>query len=76
MDVQPDQLLLEYDFSQRPPPPPRAKTSIAPVVGEVAAGDEVRDPPRDPSGRPTTIHPQYFFPEGAAGACYKDVETT
>jgi hypothetical protein len=26
---------------------PRTKTSNTPLVGEVAAGDEVRDPPRD-----------------------------
>src|ERR1035437_7844564 len=34
-------------LDQRAPSVPRAKTSITVLVGEVAAGDEVRDPPRD-----------------------------
>ena len=46
-DVQPDQLPLLKEFSQRPLSVPRTKTSIAPLVGEVAAGDEVGDPPRE-----------------------------
>ena len=34
-------------LSQTAPSVPRAKTSITPAPGEVAAGDEVRNPPRD-----------------------------
>jgi len=34
-------------FCQMAPPVPRAKTSITPALVDVAAGDEVRDPPRD-----------------------------
>jgi hypothetical protein len=34
-------------FSQMAPSVPRTKTSITPLVGEVAAGDDVRAPPRE-----------------------------
>ena len=47
MEVQPDQPLLREDFSQRAPSLPRTTTSITPLLGEVAAGDEVSIPLRD-----------------------------
>ena len=36
-----------YGVSHRTPSVPRTKTSNTPLAGDVAAGDEVRDPPRD-----------------------------
>ena len=72
MDVQPDQLPLEYEFSQRAASAPRAKTSIAPLVGEVAAGP--RSEPAEGLVRRPRRAAIRFIPEGAAGACYKDAE--
>jgi hypothetical protein len=48
----PDQALhdeppLVVVLPQMAPSLPRTKTSIAPLVGEVAAGEEVRAPPRE-----------------------------
>ena len=43
-------------FDQRAPSLPRAKTSITPLAGDVAAGDEVRIPPRD-SHADHVVHP-------------------
>ena len=52
---------------------PRTKTSIVPLDGEVAAGDEVRTPPRDcPAGPREPFH--VFMIQGAVRALYKDVE--
>ena len=45
MDVQPDQLPLVYVLSQRPLSPPRTNTSIMPLAGAAAAGDDVSCPP-------------------------------
>ena len=56
------------------PSVPRAKTYITPLVGEVAAGDEVSFPPRDSQpdhDRAVTR----FMPQGAVSTVYKDVKT-
>ena len=48
-EVQPLQELPPFVVvcCQRAPSVPRTKTSVTLLVGEVAAGDEVRDPPSD-----------------------------
>ena len=52
---------------------PRTKTSITPLVGDVAAGDEVRVPPRDcQADHADPI--RMTVPERVVGALYKDVE--
>jgi hypothetical protein len=42
------QIPNRYDHSQMAPSPPRTTTSITPIDGDVAAGDEVKPPPRNP----------------------------
>ena len=60
-------------LSQRALSVPRTKTSIAPLDGEVAAGDEVEDPAeRSPVGPRCAI--PALPPEGVVGAADKEIE--
>ncbi len=54
---------------------PRTKTSITPLAGEVAAGDEVSFPPRD--CQPDHDEPVHvFWYRTPSVPSYEDVETT
>ena len=60
-------------LSQMAPSVPRTKTSITPLVGEVAAGDDVSFPPR--FCQPDHDEPVYdLCLQSAVGALHKEVK--